>query len=72
VGANVQPERYSREQLTRRAKYLRKFGINVRDRALGSGAMGGVAAPDDGARPDHLHFSEEIARDPGKLAKNSL
>ena len=29
VGANVQPGRYSREQLTQRAKYLRKFGVNV-------------------------------------------
>ena len=29
VGANVQPGRYSREQLTNRAKYLRKFGINI-------------------------------------------
>lgn len=29
VGANVEPGRYSREQLTRRAKYLRKFGINT-------------------------------------------
>lgn len=28
-GANVEPGRYSREQLTQRAKYLRKFGINV-------------------------------------------
>lgn len=28
-GANVQPGRYSREQLTRRARYLRKFGVNV-------------------------------------------
>lgn len=29
VGANLQPGRYSREQLTQRAKYLRKFGINI-------------------------------------------
>jgi hypothetical protein len=29
VGANVQPGRYSREQLTQRAKYLRKFGVNI-------------------------------------------
>lgn len=29
VGANVEPGRYSHEQLARRAKYLRKFGINV-------------------------------------------
>ncbi len=29
VGANVEPGRYTREQLTLRAKYLRKFGINV-------------------------------------------
>ena len=28
-GANVQPGRYSREQLTQRARYLRKFGINI-------------------------------------------
>ncbi len=28
-GANVEPGRYSREQLTQRAKYLRKFGVNV-------------------------------------------
>jgi hypothetical protein len=29
VGANVDPGKYSREQLTQRAKYLRKFGVNV-------------------------------------------
>ncbi|CAN5421947.1 hypothetical protein BH23VER1_BH23VER1_11380 [soil metagenome] len=29
VGANVQPGRYSREQLTQRARYLRKFGVNI-------------------------------------------
>jgi hypothetical protein len=29
VGANLEPGRYSREQLTQRAKYLRKFGINI-------------------------------------------
>ena len=29
VGANVSPGRYSREQLTQRAKYLRKFGVNI-------------------------------------------
>ncbi|HZJ15958.1 MAG TPA: hypothetical protein VFD27_12975 [Chthoniobacteraceae bacterium] len=29
VGANVSPGHYSREQLTQRAKYLRKFGVNV-------------------------------------------
>lgn len=29
VGANVEPDRYSREQLTQRAKYLRKFGVNI-------------------------------------------
>ena len=29
VGANVDPGRYTREQLTQRAKHLRKFGINV-------------------------------------------
>ena len=29
VGANVDPGRYTREQLTQRAKYLRKFGVNV-------------------------------------------
>ena len=35
VGANVDPGRYSREQLTQRAKYLRKFGINAaREHAL--------------------------------------
>ena len=28
-GANVEPGRYSREQLVQRAKYLRKFGVNV-------------------------------------------
>ncbi|MEX2093127.1 MAG: hypothetical protein WD971_10645 [Pirellulales bacterium] len=28
-GANVEPGRYTREQLTQRAKYLRKFGVNV-------------------------------------------
>ncbi|MES2571467.1 MAG: hypothetical protein V4710_15610 [Verrucomicrobiota bacterium] len=28
-GANIEPNRYSREQLTQRIKYLRKFGINV-------------------------------------------
>ncbi|MDB6152347.1 MAG: hypothetical protein JWL90_800, partial [Chthoniobacteraceae bacterium] len=28
-GSNVEPGRYSREQLTQRIKYLRKFGINV-------------------------------------------
>ncbi len=28
-GANVEPGRYTREQLVQRAKYLRKFGINV-------------------------------------------
>ncbi len=35
VGANAEPGRYSREQLTQRAKYLRKFGINsVREHPL--------------------------------------
>ncbi len=35
VGANVEPGRYSREQLTQRAKYLRKYGINtVRQHAV--------------------------------------
>ncbi len=29
VGANVEPGRYDREQLTRRARYLRKFGVNM-------------------------------------------
>jgi hypothetical protein len=29
VGANVEPGKYTREQLMRRAKYLRKFGVNV-------------------------------------------
>lgn len=29
VGANVEPGKYSREQQSRRAKYLRKFGINA-------------------------------------------
>jgi hypothetical protein len=29
VTANVEPGRYSREQLTRRARHMRKFGINV-------------------------------------------
>jgi hypothetical protein len=29
VGANVEPGHYSREQLTQRAKYLRKFGVNI-------------------------------------------
>ena len=29
VGANLEAGRYSREQLTQRAKYLRKFGVNV-------------------------------------------
>ncbi len=29
VGANLDGSRYSREQLTQRAKYLRKFGINA-------------------------------------------
>jgi len=29
VGANVDPGRYTREQLTQRAKYLRKFGVNI-------------------------------------------
>ncbi|MGI9244055.1 MAG: hypothetical protein ACR2RV_24875 [Verrucomicrobiales bacterium] len=28
-GANVQPGRYTREELTQRARYLRKFGVNV-------------------------------------------
>jgi hypothetical protein len=35
VGANVEPGRYSHEQLTQRAKVLRKFGINsVRQHAI--------------------------------------
>ena len=35
VGANVDPGKYTREQLTQRAKYLRKFGINAaREHAL--------------------------------------
>ena len=35
VGANVEPGRYTREQLTQRAKYLRKHGINAaREHAL--------------------------------------
>jgi hypothetical protein len=35
AGANVEPGGYSREQLTQRAKYLRKFGINaVRQHAI--------------------------------------
>ena len=35
VGANAEPGRYTREQLTQRAKYLRKFGINAaREHAL--------------------------------------
>lgn len=29
VGANVEPGRYTRDQLTQRAKHLRKFGINI-------------------------------------------
>ncbi|RYD81990.1 MAG: hypothetical protein EOP84_10150 [Verrucomicrobiaceae bacterium] len=29
VGANIEPNHYSREQLTQRAKYLRKFGVNI-------------------------------------------
>ncbi len=29
VGANVDPGKYTREQLTQRAKYLRKFGCNI-------------------------------------------
>ncbi len=29
VGANVEPGRHTREQMAQRAKYLRKFGINV-------------------------------------------
>ncbi|MDB6149077.1 MAG: hypothetical protein JWQ44_525, partial [Chthoniobacter sp.] len=29
VGANVQPGRYSRAQLTQRARHLRKFGVNI-------------------------------------------
>ena len=29
VGANVEPGRYTQAQLTQRAKYLRKFGINI-------------------------------------------
>ncbi len=34
-GSNVEPGRYSRTQLTQRAKYLRKFGINaVREHAV--------------------------------------
>lgn len=28
-GANLEPGRYSREQLTQRIKYLRKFGVNI-------------------------------------------
>jgi hypothetical protein len=35
AGANVEPGKFSREQLTQRAKYLRKFGINtVRQHAM--------------------------------------
>src|SRR4030095_8456130 len=35
AGANVEPGQYSREQLTQRAKYLRKFGVNsVRQHAM--------------------------------------
>lgn len=35
VGANVEPGRYTREQLAHRAKFLRKFGINaVRQHAI--------------------------------------
>jgi hypothetical protein len=35
AGANVEPAGYSREQLTQRAKYLRKFGVNaVRQHAM--------------------------------------
>jgi hypothetical protein len=29
VGANVEPGHYSREQVTRRVRYLRKFGVNI-------------------------------------------
>lgn len=29
VGANIQPGKYTRKQLTQRARYLRKFGVNI-------------------------------------------